>query len=434
MGVKHVEQIKSFVLFLLVFLSLILTFTIWTYTPDYQDIEDPQVEQITIGEKKDIQEIFKPYRILIHEDGGFLGSTAPTAIDNLMEAIKDLDATELRFIQSNLSEEKMNSMIHSEKQVTLFFSAEVPINAFRSVLQFTQTEIPEIAFSHILIDWSNLEETNTLQFSFISKEKQTLYTTVVAVGKDEFNSTYLKTVQKTVPYEEIVRPNELSLYVPTNSVDLVQYTYYIDEISTEIFKDVLFKDTKLVQKNYDSTTYTDGMAMMTSDSGSKTVNYVYPAEESIIDIKHSELVHDSYDFINDHGGLTGDYRYSYSNVARHTIEYQLFLQGLPVYSSVTSTRISVTWGSNQVFEYKRPYYLFIASESSTRQLPSGSDMVKKLQTLTEIDDIVLGYYLTPDPLKPKVYSLEPSWFVIREGIGARLATEPVGGGLDYGLE
>ncbi|MCM3387586.1 YycH family regulatory protein [Ureibacillus chungkukjangi] len=430
---KHVEQIKSFVLFLLVFLSLILTFTIWTYTPDYQDIEDPQVEQITLGDKKDIQEIFKPYRILIHENGGFLGSTAPTAIDTLMDAIKDLDATELRFIQSNLSEEKLNSMIHSENQMTLFFPAEVPINAFDSVLQFTQSELPEIAFSHILIDWSNIEETNTLQFSFISKEKQTLYTTVVGVGQSEFNSTYMKTVQKTVPYEEIVRANELSLYVPSNAVDLVQYTYYIDEISTEVFKDILFEDTNIVQKNFDNTTYTDGMAMMTYDSGSKTINYVYPASESMVEIKHSDLVHDSYDFVNDHGGLTGDYRYSYNNIPKHVIEYQLYLQGLPVFSSVTSTRIAVTWGANQVFEYKRPYYLFIASESSTRQLPSGVDMVKTLQTLKDIDDLVLGYYLTPDPQKAKVYTLEPSWFVIREGSWARLTPEPAGGA-QYGLE
>ncbi|WP_240758510.1 YycH family regulatory protein [Lysinibacillus sp. SGAir0095] len=430
---KHVEQIKSFVLFLLVFLSLILTFSIWTYTPDYQNIPESQGEPVTLGQKKDIQEVIKPYRILIHENGSFLGTTTSTAIDNVIEAIQDLDATELRFIQSNLSDEKMNNMVHSENQITLFFSAEVPINTFRSVLQFTQSELPEIAFSHILIDWSNLEETNTLQFSFVSKEKQTLYTTVVPIGQEQFNSTYMKTIQKAVPYKEIVRPNALSLYVPANPVDLVQYTYYIDEISTDVFKDVLFEDTKLVQKNFDNTTYTDGMAMMTSDSGSKTINYVYPAEESIIDIKHSELVHDSYDFINDHGGLTGDYRYSYSNVQRHIIEYQLYLQGLPVFSSVTSTRIAVTWGRNQVFEYKRPYYLFVASESSTIQLPSGVEMVNTIQTLQDIDELVLGYYLTPDPLNPKVYSLEPSWFVIREGSWARLTTDPVGGP-EYGLE
>ena len=433
MGVKHVEQIKSFVLFLLVFLSLILTFSIWNYTPDYQNIEDSQVEQITVGAKKELQDVLIPYRILSHQNGSFLGTTSSAAINRVMNAIKDMDALELRYLQGNLSEEKINNMVHSENQMTLFFPAEVPINVFRSVMKFNQSELPEIAFSHLLIDWSNLEQTNTLEISFISKEKQTLYSTVVAFDEQQFESTFMKAIQKSVPYQEIERPNNLSLYVPSNPVNLVQYTYYIDEISPETFKDILFNDANIVQKNNDSNTYTDGMAMMTSDSGTKTINYVYPAEESIVEIKHSELIEDSYDFINEHGGLTGDYRYSDSNVPRPTIQYKLSLAALPVYSSTTSTRIVVTWGGNQVFEYKRPYYSFGVSESSTRQLPSGVEIAETLKTLQDIDDLILGYQLTPDPLKSKVYTLEPGWFIIRDGSGSRLSTELVGG-TQYGLE
>ena len=412
-----------------------LTFSIWTYTPDYQKIEDSQVDPITVGKKKEPHEVFKPYRILSHEKGSFLGTTATSAVDNVMEALVDLEATELRYIQSNLSEAKINNMIHADNQMTLFFSAEVPVNTFRSVLQFTQNELPEVTFSHLLIDWSSLHQANVLQLSFISEEEQTLYTTDIAISEEKFNATFIKAIQKSIPYKEIARQDQLSLYVPANPVDLVQYTYFIDEISPETFKDALFKDANIVQKNIESNTstkYTDGMASLTSDSGSKTIKYVYPASESIIEIKPSDLVEDSYEFINEHGGITGDYRYSYSNVPRHITEYQLFLQGLPVFSSITSTRIAVTWGGNQIFEYKRPYYMFGVSESSTHQLPSGVEIVQTLQNLKDIDELVLGYYLTQDPLKP-VYSLEPSWFAIRDGNWARLTTDSLGGA-QHGLE
>ena len=412
-----------------------LTFSIWTYTPDYQKIEDSQVDPITVGKKKEPHEVFKPYRILSHEKGSFLGTTANSAVDNVMKALVDLEATELRYIQSNLSEEKINNMIHADNQMTLFFPTEVPVNTFRSVLQFMQNELPEVAFSHLLIDWSSLHQANSLQLSFISEEEQTLYTTDVAISEEKFNATFMKAIQKSIPYKEIARQDQLSLYVPTNPVDLVQYTYFIDEISPETFKDALFKDANIVQKNIESNTstkYTDGMASLTSDSGSKTIKYVYPASESIIEIKPSDLAQDSYEFINEHGGITGDYRYSYSNVPRHITEYQLFLQGLPVFSSITSTRIAVTWGGNQIFEYKRPYYMFGVSESSTHQLHSGVEIIKTLQNLKDIDELVLGYYLTQDPLKP-VYSLEPSWFAIRGGKWARLTTDPLGGA-QHGLE
>jgi len=433
LGVKHVEQIKSFVLFLLVSLSLMLTFSIWTYTPDYQTIEESQVEQIKISKEKELLDVLKPYRMLTHENGGFLGTSSSSAIEEVMKAIVSMDATEIRFVQSNISEKEINSMVHSDNQITLLFSAEVPINTFSSILRFSQAELPEAAFSQMLIDWSNFDQTNTLQLSFISKDHQTLYSTIATIGKEQLESTIMKVEQKSVPYEEIERPEQLSLYVPSNPVDLVQYTYYIDEISPEVFKDVLFKDANLAKKNVESNTYTDGMAMMTSDSKTKTINYAYPTAESMIEIKQSDLVQDSFEFINEHGGLTEDYRYYYSNVPKHIIEYQLYLQGLPVFSSITSTQIEVTWGGNQVFEYKRPYYIFEFSESSTRQLPSGVEMIKSRENIQDIDELVLGYYLTQDPLKIDVYSLEPCWFVIEDGEWSRITTEPVGGA-QYGLE
>ncbi|MFC7687751.1 YycH family regulatory protein [Ureibacillus sp. GCM10028918] len=432
---KHVEQIKSLVLFLLVVLSLILTFSIWTYTPNYESIEDSTVQQVKIGKQKEsIQEVLKPYRILSHQNGSFLGTGSATASKDVMDAFKGLNATELTSMQ-RLSEEEINNKIHSENQMTLFFSSEVPINAFRSVFQFTQGDLYDFTFSYILVDWSNLKN-KILDLSLISKENQTMYTTVVAISEEQFNSTFMKAVQQSVPYEEIERPNELSLYVPSNPVDLFQYTYYIDEISPETFKNVLFKDTNLVRKNIESNSYTDGTAMMTPDSRKKTISYVYPQSDSIFEIPEiepSELLQDSYDFINQHGGLTGDYRYNYSNVANRYIEYQLFLHGLPVYSSSISTRIAITWGDNQVFEYTRPYYLFGISVSNPWQLPSGPEIIDTIENLDDIEELVLGYYLTPDSPESKVYSLEPSWFAIRDGNPVPLTTKPVGGA-QYGLE
>ncbi|CAM5506756.1 Regulatory protein YycH domain-containing protein OS=Lysinibacillus sphaericus OX=1421 GN=LS41612_00490 PE=4 SV=1 [Lysinibacillus sphaericus] len=39
---KYIEPVKSIVLFLLVMLSVVLTFIIWTYTPDYNVIEQTE--------------------------------------------------------------------------------------------------------------------------------------------------------------------------------------------------------------------------------------------------------------------------------------------------------------------------------------------------------------------------------------------------------
>lgn len=417
---------------------MILTFSIWSYTPPYQVIEDSQVEQITVGEQKDLRQVLKPYRLLVNENENFSGTITDSVMDEVMESFSNLRASELRFVQSNLTEEKINSMIRTGNRMTLFFSTEVPMNTFRSILEFTQDELPEVSFNSLIIDWSKFNQTRALQLLFVSEKNRTLYSTELSLSDEHFNATFKDAVRQSIPYEEITRTNRLSLYVPVDPIELVQFTYYIDEISPETFKELLFNDPNIVQKNIesvDSSKYTDGMAFMTSDTNTKTINYVYPASESIGDIKESILLQDSFDFINDHGGLTGDFRFVYMNARNHITEYQLFLEGVPVFSSATSTRITTTWGDKQIFRYKRPYYLLemdITSEKAIRTLPSATELVQSIQNVNDIDDIVIGYYLKKND-NELLYTLEPSWFVIDDGSWTRLTTESMGGA-EYGLE
>lgn len=435
---KYVEPLKSAFLLLLVILSMILTFSIWSYTPPYQVIEDSQVKQITVGDQKELRQVLKPYRVLVNENESLSGTINDSVIEDLMTTFSNLTASELRFVQSNLTEEKINSMIRTNDRMTLSFSAEVPINTFRSVLEFAQSELPEVSFKSLIIDWSKFNQTRNLQLLFVSEKNRTLYSTEVALSDEHFNATFKEAVRQAVPYEEIKRDDKLSLYIPVDPIEVVQYTYYIDKISPDKFKQLLFNDPNIVKKSIESVNsakYTSSMAFMTSDTNTKTLNYVYPTSESIGEIKESILLQDSFDFINDHGGLTGDFRYAYMNARTHITEYQLFLEGLPVFSNVTSTRITTIWGDKQIFRYKRPYYLLemdITSEKSIRTLPSGAEIIQSIPDLNEIENIVVGYYLKKNE-NELLYTLEPCWFTINHGSWTQITTESLGGS-EYGLE
>ena len=69
MGLKQVEFIKSVVLFLLIALSIILTFSIWTYTPNLKTVEQKPTVDISIANQATIEDIVKPYK------ESFFGST-----------------------------------------------------------------------------------------------------------------------------------------------------------------------------------------------------------------------------------------------------------------------------------------------------------------------------------------------------------------------
>lgn len=432
---KHVEQIKAIILLLLVSLSLVLTFLIWSYTPDYQIIEDPKGEKVKLGEEKELYDVIKPYRILSHDKNSLLGMVKSSHIDQVMKTLASLKAADLQRIQENLPEEYFNTIIHSKNHMTLFFAAEVPLATFGSILEFPQDEIMEGSFSHLVIDWNDLELTGKLRLNFLSEEKRTLFTANVKIGKGQFALNFMDIIQNSIAYSEVEREGQFSLYIPEGPIKLKQYKYFFAELSVDKMEEILFKDTNIVEKSNlsdGSKRYHDGMAIMIINANDKTINYVNP-KGSISVIDEADLLQDSFDFLNDHGGLTGDYRFADSN-KKYETKYQLFMEDLPVFSEITSTRITTLW--DQIFQYKRPYYLFdVEVGKEDRELLPSHDIIDSIANLNEIDEILLGYYLERDPESPQypVYILKPSWFVIQDGEWSRIMPETLGGTED-GLE
>lgn len=441
---RYIEQIKSIVLLFLVLLSIVLTFSIWTYTPSLQVIEESQqVDQLVVGKKKELAEIIKPYRIIMREQNEWKGTIGSTTINDFVEMMTDWKFSDLIPVQNNMSDKKINEFIRANQRITLFFSEKVPVNVFHSIVPFSQDELPEMGFNKIILDWSKMNANKTLMVYFLSEESRTLYSTEVKMSDIYFQSTVLNTLKGLVAYQEIERSNGLSLYIPKDEIELVQYTYYIDEIHADTFRDILFYDPSIVRKNVenqDLVKYTDGMTLMTVDVKNRYLNYVNPSSESLVELPSSRLLLDSYEFVNEHGGFTGDYRLTSINNQKHVVEYQLYKQGFPVFSVDTTTRITTTWGENQLFRYKRPYFILdldINSEKIQRKMTSGLQVIEFIQKnkqlqLDEVDDIILGYYLKPND-NDLLFTLEPSWFAVSQGSWKRITPEAIGGG-NNGLE
>lgn len=438
---KYVEQVKSFVLLFLVLLSIVLTLLIWNYKPNYAFLEEAPVEEITIGEEKQLKDILKPYRLLFAQDKTFKGTVSASAIDNLYQEFVTWEVEDFNLINSNLSNEKLNEVLRVDNRVTLFYGEKIPLPVFAGMLSFHEEELPEVSFDRLIIDWGNMIAGNQMQLLFVNTDERLLYRAYVTLPKrNKFKEFILDSIAYYEEYVEVERPNELSLYVAEKPMESIQYTYYIEDISPNLFKNILFPDQSIVQRSVESAQserYTDSMALMTVDTQNRILNYVYPAAESISPIQPSKLLRDSATFLNEHGGFTADYRFSSMNVGRHTVEYQLYLQGYPVYSDMTATRITTTWGDNRIFRYRRPYYSLdvdITSVKTVRELPPGEEVVATIQAdeeldYSKVDELVIGYYLMQNQ-NLRFYTLEPSWFALSNGSWTRIAV----GGDEYGLE
>lgn len=441
---KFVEPIKSFLLFSLVLLSLLFTIMIWNYKPNHKIIDNTAVEEASIGPQKSVQDIMKPYRVLFHYEDEFRGTVSASYVDEVYEHFANWKATDLTLINNRLSIEKTNELMQINNRMMLFFDGEVPLHVFMEVLSFENEELPQISFDRLIIDWNDLAKDRKLNLFLLNTKNHTLYrTSVEAQNENVFEDALVEPINKSSEYMEYLIENQLSIYSTKNQMESVKYMYYIDELSIDQFKKVLFEDPGIVKKSVESVTlekYNDGMSFMTVDTRSRFLNYVYPASEGIAEILPSDLVKDSFNFINYHGGFNSDFRISTINKDMHTVEYRFYYQGFPVFSDETITKLTTTWGDKQVYKYRRPYYVLemdIPSEMEIKELPAGEEVINDLienrqYDFTNVNDLVLGYYLQQSS-GLRVFELMPSWFVITE-----TGWEPIDlskqGGMNNGLE
>ena len=419
-----------------------LTFTIWTYSPSY-DLNDTPIVDIAIAEKKTMEEVVKPYRLLYSLEEGLTGSTAIVNIEKVFNSLKSGEIQTVELLNNKASFDLVNKYITTPNRMTFFYSAEVPIEILSNILPFADHSLPDASFNRLVIDWGGPSDDEMTMF-FINSTKLKVYKAqVVSVNKDGFVNRVVGQLSKLKTYSEIERPGKLSLFVTNTPEDVENYTYILEKISLEKFKNALFASPSLVRSNPVGTSgqeYTDDSVKMNDEFNSKRISYVDPAAESETPGEPAEIIHQSISFINEHNGWTDDYRYFRSNPATKQVSFQLYLSGMPVFSNDTWTEITAYWGENRVYRYIRPYYTFSNStpiKRNTVQLPSGQatyDLISTLSGLNmaSVDDIVLGYYLTQDDQQLSL-NLEPSWYYLLNGSWVRVSPELLGGG-NIGLE
>ncbi|ARF14315.1 YycH family regulatory protein [Sporosarcina ureae] len=442
MGLKYIETIKSIVLLLLVSLSVLFTLAVWNYSPNYEPMEQLQTVDISISEKKAIDEIIKPYKIITNLKDQVLGSTDTEKVDRILTEMNTWDLSDLHLVSQDMNKFDIAKILRQPSQMTFYFTGEVPMLVYDNVLLVDDVNIPEATFNRLVIDWG--QSTQAPVIHLLSEMSGLHYQMQVTLpNKTSFLRNVVDVGQSFDEYAEIDRGNAPFLAVPKDPITVMRNTYYQEEINPLRFRDALFSDPNAVRRNLVDSTheeYGDDHAFMNVDTEIKRLNYVMPAVESQEIAIPSELLLNTIDFINEHGGWTDEYRYAYMNPISRYVRFQLYVDGLPVFSDQSGTsEITETWGNQRVFKYIRPYYtLDVNIEPVEETLPSGVEVAEALRESEELDfdlieEITPGYYMIRD-VERKLIILQPCWYYLIKGNWLRFAPEELQGGDKIGLE
>ncbi|TWT00602.1 YycH family regulatory protein [Planomicrobium sp. CPCC 101079] len=440
---KYVEQVKSIVLFLLILLSFALTFTIWTFTPSFDPIESTPAVDVSIGNKRTVEQVVRPTKVLYHQEDKVTGTTDRKDIDPLLASMKLWQIQDVAEKEKKASADTLQSYMHQPNRIILYYPGAVPFPIFDAMVNITDETIPEASFDRVVIELATVEQTQ-IKIYFINSTSGRVHEGNVSISEmAQFKNNILDGAKDVYVTNEDI--GELPIYVPEKELSKVVYPYLLEEVTRENFRSALFETTADVNSsgNAGNEEYRDDRtgAFMRFDSSRKSLSYVKPRAETSDPGIPSELLFSTIDYVNDHGGWTNEYRYFGIEPLTQQVYYRLFLDNLPVFSTSTATELELKWGNidgtEQIFRYVRPsFVLQSTAQTTTEKLEAGTAALEAVSRLSEEDrkkvtEILPGYELTQTG--EKLITFQAAWYYKIDGSWQKLSKEELGGG-KVGLE
>jgi regulatory protein YycH of two-component signal transduction system YycFG len=440
------ENIKSIILGILVLNSLVLTWNLWTYQPNYERLENTNyVQEVTFGEQLEWDRILKPETILYHFKDFHTGTTNSGEIDRALHEISSWNIFNFKNMTNEVK--SVPEFVHAEGNVEIIFPDVLPMEIYRQILNIKEKKTPNFKFNRIVINVGNkTKEDGAIYFVNYGslKDKQIFEGHVKSADLKQFLNQYYNTSDQLTRYTPFKATDEKTIFFPENQTKMISYKYFLNRLDPEKFKDALFSDPSFVQKNFvtNNEEYTDGSSLMTVNNDTRMLSYVNPADESNVIMSSGDLLKKSLEFVNSHGGWTGNYRYDDLDEVNQKVTYRLHdSAGFPLFNEYGMSEIVQVWGEKEIHKYLRPSFdidIQLRTETKEVILSSGSEVLefikkKKGFQAEALEDLVLGYRMSKDSKESQLINLEPSWFYRYDNTWAQITTEELGG-LNHGLE
>ncbi|KOR85082.1 hypothetical protein AM233_14260 [Bacillus sp. FJAT-22058] len=418
------ERAKSIILIILVGTSIFLTWSIWTYEPEYDPFEQSS-EFIKI--KSDVQivsDVIKPVSILFHGNGQHFQTSNPAEINEMEKQFSQWRFRGIKEISVNRLQRKFDDFVHEDGSIEIEFSDDIPISLYKTVLNITDKEVPKLSFDRIIIKQKNISGNESAVY-FVSYDQRKIYQGMVDSKKlrNFMDSFYRGSYDKHPEYTAETINSKRTLFVPENPVEINRLQYYIDYLDIGDLKSALFINPKYVRQEPVSVgeEYTDGTRLMTVNKDNYLISYINPAQKSKLFDSSSDLLQKSIDFINEHAGWeNNNYRFAYMSENEQRVVFRLFVNGYPAFNESGMTEIEQIWGKEEIYSYDRPYFKLdsvLPSVGSAKTLRSGKEVVNQLKSKDNIDfnsveDISIGYKLDKslDSKLVTLVTLEPTWY------------------------
>src|SRR5690625_1997411 len=159
------ETVKSFILVVLIAISFLLSFILWSYQPNYDYLYSADyINEVDIGgDERGKNELLKPNKIILREGEEATGFYDMVEQQQLFQSIKSWELSDYKI-------KEVEGRPNNKNYVELIFPPETPVELVSTIFTFRETpELPNWTFSRMFLRMN--EESNTLKLGILSDDQ-----------------------------------------------------------------------------------------------------------------------------------------------------------------------------------------------------------------------------------------------------------------------
>lgn len=407
------ELIKSYILGILVLISLLLTFSLWNYKPNYERVFDTDyVDEVNLGgTKKTKAEVVKPESIIFKRNDNYFSFNKPTEKDDFYKEMQS-------WVLYDFWSGETNGPPQQDYQVEITFPDAISLDILPSLFDMDEEaeDLPEWSFKRMYITLNQKKSTLTMHFLSID-DRYKAQVEVNNAAKEKWVKNYIENLEGMVEYIP-VGDGETPIYIRKGTTTMSRHSATINTTDQFSLVNILFPDPSAVKRNVvdDETLYTDGQRQMHVHYNRRLIDYVNP-HQGYERMSPNDLLEHSINDINDYNGWTDSFNLQEIDPVQNRIVYQMYYKDYPVFNHSGLATIEQEWNDQDRVKYGRPLFNINDSLGGDEvELPAGSAIKDYLENdssynMEKVENIKIGYHLSFQDSSFYTLNLEPVWYI-----------------------
>ncbi|WP_026691766.1 YycH family regulatory protein [Alteribacter aurantiacus] len=425
------EHLKTALLWVLILTSVGLTYSIWTFQPDFSPLDSSgTIESPDIGVEKSHVDLLIPESITIHEnEERYWLEPEEERFTSQMEALLDVEFERV----VDYPRSGVPVLNQPARAIDYKFHSPIPGSTINELFDFGEETIAITSVDRIYITRSTTSANGEVIARFISTEDEEIYQAETNLNNDQLVAMYEG--ERDHMYEARgVSFDEENLYgdyayLPVEPLTMRKLTYSWNSISEQDMRAVMFSDPDLVQE------YPRGPTTRMYSDGSRFLEVTRRSSGNVMKFEHqrtgtfdeneteTHVLEDALDFINLRGGWTDHYGVdAWHHGFIDSVTYRMHVDGLPVLGGSANQDLyytkEITRAGNEINKYERPLFRLDGqfNQDEPIALPPLDEMMSYLEEMEDFDTdsiegIRFGYFMDSSTSSFMIFS--PDWFIKR---------------------